>query len=127
MPTESEALASQVIGAAIIVHRELGIGCERSAYAEALAIELHLHDLDVERDVSVKVEYKGHTVGTCQADLLVGGQVAVELETDKRQLEVDTDRLRHYLKIARVPLGLVINFHAQALKNGVRRVRLSQG
>jgi GxxExxY protein len=69
-----------VIGAAIEVHRHLGPGFLESAYEEALAIELKLRGIPFERQVARAIEYKGHEIAQSRLDLLVEGELVVELK-----------------------------------------------
>jgi GxxExxY protein len=77
---EVDELARKVIGAAIEVHRALGSGYLESVYEEALAYEISLNNIPYERQVKVKVTYKGHAVGEGRLDLLVAKILPVELK-----------------------------------------------
>jgi len=76
---ETDRLAQVVIGAAIEVHRALGPGFLESVYEQAMSIELGLLGISFERQVSVAVNYKGHSIGESRLDLLVDGRLIVEL------------------------------------------------
>ncbi|HNT75686.1 MAG TPA: GxxExxY protein [Anaerolineae bacterium] len=122
---EADALARQVIGAAIEVHRYLGVGYLESVYEEALCVELQLQGIPFERQKAIAVEYKGHSVGEGRLDLLVGGCLVVELKTVEAFAPIHQAQVISYLKATGLQLGLLINFHVPVLKDGIRRVVLS--
>jgi len=120
-----DELAHAVIGAAIEVHRNLGAGFQESVYEKALCVELKLRGIPFERQRAVKIDYKGHEVGTGVIDLLVGGKLVVELKTVEELLPVHSAQVISYLKAIGSKLGLLLNFKAAVLKHGIRRVVLS--
>ena len=121
-----DAVATSVVGAAIEVHRFLGPGFLESVYEEALAVELRLRDVPFERQKPLAVEYKSHAVGEGRLDLLVGGCLVVELKAVDLLAPIHTAQLISYLKTLRLPLGLLINFNVPLLKDGIKRVILSE-
>jgi GxxExxY protein len=122
---ESDDLAHAVIGAAIEVHRHLGPGFLEAVYEEALCLELRLRAVPFERQKPIKVEYKGHYVGEGRLDLLVGDRLVVELKAVKHVPPIDQARVISYLKATGHHLGLLLNFHVPALKDGIQRLVLS--
>jgi GxxExxY protein len=77
---DENRLATEVIGAAIEVHRALGPGLLESAYHECLMHELDLRNLPFEQEVPIALEYKGAVVGVAyRADLLVGNKLLGKL------------------------------------------------
>ena len=74
-------LTDKIIGAPSEVHRVLGPVLLESIYEEALFIELQLRGLTVERQIELNVIYKGHTINGLRIDVLVEGQVVVELKS----------------------------------------------
>jgi len=119
-----DALAHQVIGAAIEVHCALGPGYLESLYEEALCVELALRRITFARQVPVPVRYKNVVVGEGRIDLLVGARLVVELKTVDHFTPVHTAQVLSYLKTLRQPLGLLINFKVAVLRKGLRRVVL---
>lgn len=116
-------LSEQIIGAAVEVHRHLGPGLLESAYQECLCRELILRGLSHERQVHLNLEYKGVTIRNAyRADLLVKQRILVELKAVERLEDVHSVQLLTYLRMARLHLGLVINFNAPVLWKGIRRV-----
>lgn len=117
--------ASQVIGAAIEVHRKLGPGFLESVYEEALAIELQLRDVPFVRQAPVAMNYKGYVVGEGRIDMVVADMLLVELKTVEALGEIHRAQVISYLKASRLNLGLLINFHVPVLKDGIQRIIFS--
>ena len=121
---ETDALARQVIGAAIEVHRTLGPGFLESVYEEALCVELAIRGIAFVRQVVVAVNYKGHDVGEGRLDLLIGNELVVELKAVEELAPIHTAQVISYLKTTGKRLALLINFNEPILKNGIRRIAL---
>lgn len=117
-------VTSQVIGAAIEVHRCLGPGLLESVYEEALAIELDLREITYIRQVPVPLVYKGHEIGVYRLDLLVADSVVVEIKSVERQDPLFEAQLLTYLRLTGKRVGLLINFNTHLLKHGVKRLIL---
>ncbi len=122
---ELDYFVHNVIGAAIEVHRLLGPGFLESVYKEALSIELKLRGIPFTRQVVVGVNYKDHIVGKGKLDLLIGGQLIVELKAVEVLAPIHSAQLLSYLKTTGCHLGLLINFNTAILRNGIRRIILS--
>jgi GxxExxY protein len=117
-------LTERIIGAALEVHRELGPGLLESAYDVCLAAELSARGLSVERQKALPVVYKNQQL-ECgyRLDFVVEGSVVLEIKAVERLERVHSVQLLSYLRFARCPIGLLINFHAGFLtRDGVRRV-----
>ena len=119
---ELDELASEVIGAAIEVHRKVGPGFLEAVYLEALGIELELREIPFEREVTTTLTYKGRTIGKGRIDILVDKRLVVELKAIKDLKPLHKAQLLSYLKAMDLRLGLLMNFNNRLLKNGVRRV-----
>ena len=114
-----------VIASAIEVHRELGPGLLERIYEAAMNIELRLRGLNVERQVEVPMLYKGESLGSSyRVDLLVERDLVVELKAVDRLAPVHTAQLLTYLRLLKVPTGLLINFNQAQLRQGIKRVAL---
>ena len=123
MKEESDQLSSVIIGAAIEVHRYLGPGLLENTYERALIFELEQKGLELKTQEPVPVIYKGHSLGTdYKLDLLVNDLVIVELKAVEKVLPIHKAQLLTYLKLKKRWLGLLINFNAPVLKQGVVRV-----
>ncbi len=119
-------LASQVIDAAVEVHRRLGPGFLESVYEQALAVELELRAVPFQRQVAFHVDYKGHEVGEGRMDLLIDSALIVELKAVDRLADIHMAQAISYLKATGVTLALLINFNTPVLLRGVKRVVLSR-
>jgi GxxExxY protein len=119
-----DELTEKIIGAAIEVHRILGPGLLESIYEEALTIELELRSIPFQRQVEIDVQYKGHTIKGQRLDLLVEGQVVVELKSVTNLPEVAMAQVLSYLKASGLKRGLLLNFGAPKLIDGIKRVSL---
>ncbi len=102
-----DALAHSVIGAVIEVHSHLGPGYQEAVYEEALALELGLRGIPCERQVSRAVSYKGQGVGTGKLDLLVDGQLVVELKAVEKLLPLHKAQVISSLRATDCVLGLL--------------------
>lgn len=120
-----EDLTEAVIGAAIEVHRILGPGLLESAYEECLCHELTLRGIPFRRQVALPIVYKGvHLDCGYRMDLVVGDQVVVEVKTVDKLAPVHEAQLLTYLRLAGKSVGLLFNFHAETLKQGLKRMVL---
>ncbi len=120
-----EHLARNVIGAGIEVHRALGAGFLESVYEEALCVELGLRRIRYERQHPIQVMYKGYPVGQGRIDVFVDSRLIVELKAVETLLPIHIAQTLSYLKAAKLPLGLLMNFNVDVLKRGIQRVILT--
>lgn len=120
---ELEAVARVVVNCGYHIHRDLGPGLLESAY-EALLFEMVRRDgLQVERQVPVRMEYKGVVVDNAfRIDLLVERLLIVELKSVEKLAPVHGKQVLTYLRIMRLPLGLILNFGQATFKDGVKRI-----
>lgn len=119
-----DPLTERIIGAAIEVHRTLGPGLLESIYEEALAIEFGLRGIPFERQLEVEVSYKGHIIRGQRLDLLVAGEVVVELKSVAALPEVAMAQVLSYLKATGLRRALLINFGESTLVKGIKRISL---
>ncbi len=119
-----DPLTEAIIGAAIEVHRHLGPGLLESIYEEALCIEMELRGIPFQRQLAVDVVYKERVIKGQKLDLLVGGEVVVELKSLAKVPEVATAQTLSYLKATGLKRTLLINFGAPRLIDGVKRLSL---
>ena len=119
---ETDSLTEKIIGAAIEVHRSLGVGLLESIYEEALCVEMQLRCIAYERQVEITVHYKGHPIKGQRIDLIVEKQVIIELKAVSHLPAAATAQLWSYLKATGLRRGLVINFAEGRLVDGIRRI-----
>jgi GxxExxY protein len=118
-----EKIATRVLDAAFEVHRHLGPGLLESTYEMALCHELSRLGLPFERQKDMPVRYKGvHLDCGYRLDLVVDGEVLVELKAIDALPPVHEAQLLTYLKLADRYLGLLINFNVPLLKQGIKRL-----
>jgi GxxExxY protein len=117
-------LSSQVIKAAINVHKEMGPGLLESVYQSCMIIEMNKVGMKVQSEVPVPINYRGQIVHEegFRLDLLVEDVIIVELKSVEKVQDVHKKQLLTYLRLANKPLGLLINFNEVLLKNGITRI-----
>jgi GxxExxY protein len=115
-----------VIGACIEVHRCLGPGLLESAYEHCVAHELALSGLRFERQRPVPLEYKG-TKLDCgyRLDLVVEESLILEIKCVDALQPIHEAQLLTYLRLTSLRAGLLVNFRANVLKAGLRRLTIS--
>lgn len=121
IPREWNDLTQQIIGAAMRVHTALGPGLLEKLYEDAVCIELTDMRIPFERQKPIRLEYRGRFIGDLRVDLVVNGLVVVELKAIERILEVHKAQLLSYLRSCGIPLGLLINFNHETLREGLTR------
>ena len=118
-------LTHEIIGAAIEVHRTLGPGLLESAYSECLARELSLRGISFEREKPLPVVYKDVKLDCgYRIDFLVDSRVVVELKAIEALAPIHDAIVLTYLRLSGCKIGLLINFHVEVLKDGIKRIVL---
>jgi len=116
-------LSSQIIGAAIEVHKTLGPGLLESAYEECLCHELHLRGVSLERQKQLPVLYKGKCLDCgYRLDIVVEKAIILELKSCEKIEPIHKAQLLTYLKLSSLTLGLILNFNVPVMKNGIVRM-----
>jgi len=119
-----DSLTEKIISAAIEVHRILGPGLLESIYEEALCYELSKRGMPFERQKDVDVVYKDQVIKGQRLDLLVNGEVVVEIKSVRRLEQIFIAQVLSYLKATGIKRGLIINFGQSRLVDGVKRISL---
>jgi len=115
-------IGSQVLEAAIRVHRELGPGLLETVYEVILARELSDLGLNVERQVRVPIIYKGLRFDEgFRADMIVEKEVLLELKSVEQILAAHKKQVQTYLRLTGLKLGYLLNFGQAVLKAGITR------
>jgi GxxExxY protein len=119
---EFDELSRSVIGCAIEVHRTLGPGLLESTYRQCLAYELSHAQIPFQMEVPLPVRYK-HVLLDCayRTDLLVGGDLIVEVKSVETLLPIHQAQILTYMRLAKIPIGLLINFNVTKLQGGIKR------
>lgn len=120
---EENKIAKIVVDTAFQVHKELGLGLLESVYEKILVYELEKRDLFIESQKAIKIKYDNMTFGNAfKADIIVNKLVIIELKSVENILPLYKKQLLTYLKLTNCRLGLLINFGATLIKNGITRV-----
>ena len=120
---DTEAVAKDVVDAAIQVHRALGPGLLESAYQACVAHDLRKRGRRVECEVVVPLEYDGVKIDAgYRLDMCVDGVVLVENKVVDALLPVHQAQLITYLKLTGLSLGFLINWNVALLRDGIKRV-----
>ena len=119
---EHDPLTHSIIGCAIEVHRHLGPGLLESTYEEALCIELTDAALEYTRHIGVPVLYKGRMIGEHRPDLVIANRVVVEIKSVERLNGVHQAQTLAYMRILRMPVGLLMNFNSDVMRTSIRRL-----
>jgi GxxExxY protein len=119
---EFDELSRSVIGCAIEVHRTLGRGLLESTYRQCLAYELSHAQIPFQMEMPLPVRYKDVLL-ECgyRIDLLVGGDLIVEVKSVETLLPIHQAQILTYMRLARIPIGLLINFNVTKLQSGIKR------
>ena len=116
-------LTSAIVAGAIQVHRTLGPGLLEAAYLACLGYELDQQGLRFEREKAVPLVYKDVRLACAyRADLIVEGQVIVEVKALDVIAPIHSRQMLTYLKLADCRIGLILNFGAATLTSGIKRV-----
>jgi GxxExxY protein len=120
-----EALISDAINCAFTVHKELGAGLLESVYERALLFELRALGLNAITQVEVPVMYRGADLGIgFRADIIVNSDFLIELKSVEKITNLHLSQVITYLKLLRFKRGIIFNFNAPLLKNGIKRVSI---
>ena len=104
------ALTDRIIACAIAVHKELGPGFLEAIYEEAFALELDHQQIPYQRQLPVRILYRGVMVGMHRLDLIVDQIVVVELKAVKEIENAHLATCLSYLKATQLRVGLIVNF-----------------
>ncbi|PQA94202.1 GxxExxY protein [Chryseobacterium piscicola] len=120
--TENE-LSYKIIGAALDVHKTLGVGLLESAYEVALAYELRELGFEVKSQVVLPLKYKCEVIDNAyRVDLIVEDMVIIEVKSVLEIHPIFYSQVLTYLKLTNIKLGLLINFNTPLVKDGIHRI-----
>jgi GxxExxY protein len=116
-------LTSGIIGAAVRVHRAFGPGLLENAYLACLCYELTAAGMRYELQKAIPLVYNGVKVDCAyRVDLVVGDSVLVEVKALETITPIQFRQLHTYLRLGQFPIGLLLNFGAATMKEGIKRV-----
>jgi iron complex transport system substrate-binding protein len=105
------------------IHKDLGPGLLESVYEAVLMRALEKRGLRVERQKIISFEYDGMRFEEgLRVDLLVEGQLVIELKSVENLAPVHPKQVLTYLRLMHLPLGLLINFGSATFKEGIQRI-----
>ncbi len=117
-----DELTQAIIGAGIEVHRHLGPGLLESVYETCFIHELNLRGIRYNHQLALPIEYKGIRFDKgYRVDLFIDEKVVVELKAIERVAAAHEAQLLTYMKLLNARVGLIMNFHAPVLKDGITR------
>ncbi len=120
---ELNEISGTVVNAAMKVHSVLGPGLLENAYEACLLHELKKRGVSVRSQVVLPVQYDGEVIDIgYRLDLLVEGEVIVELKAVEKVLPIHEAQLLSYLRLSNKKIGLLINFNVLHLKDGIKRM-----
>jgi GxxExxY protein len=118
-----EAIATDIVDAAIKVHKALGPGLLESAYQQCLAHELRKRGRHVATQVVVPILYDGERIDAgYRLDLFIDDQIIIENKTVDMLLPIHEAQLLTYLKLKNCKLGFLLNWNVKLMKNGIQRI-----
>jgi len=116
-------LSYKIIGSAIEVHKNLGVGLLESTYESALAYELKQSRFNVKQQIYLPLQYKKMNIENAyKIDLLIEDKVIIEVKSVLEIHPVFNAQLLTYLKLANMKLGILINFNTPLIKDGIHRI-----
>ena len=121
VPAEWNALTSRIIEGAMEVHTILGPGLLEGVYEDAVCCEFDLRGIRFERQLSFPVVYKGRVLREQRCDLLVEGLVILELKSTEGVDERYLSTMLGYMRALDIPVGLLLNFNTNHLRDGIHR------
>lgn len=115
-------LSAQILDACICVHKEIGPGLLESVYEYALLKELEIRNIKATNRVGLELFYKGFSTGKFyEIDILVEGEIIIELKAVETMHPVFDAQIISYLKLADKRMGFLVNFNVPKLKDGFKR------
>jgi GxxExxY protein len=121
---ELEELVHRTIGCCITVHREPGPGLVEPVYQRAVGLELDASGVPFEREKAIPITYRGKRLYIHRLDLVVSGQILLELKAVDRLHPVHKAQVLSCLRASKLRLGLLVNFNVVLLPQGIQRIVL---
>ncbi|PZO69502.1 MAG: GxxExxY protein [Pelagerythrobacter marensis] len=121
--TDIDVISAAVVDEAIAVHRLVGPGLFESVYETVLAGRLEKNGWRVRRQVPVAIEIEGHQFDAAfKIDILVEERLILEIKAVEQLSKAHAKQLLTYLRLFRQPVGLLLNFSGETMKEGIRRM-----
>jgi GxxExxY protein len=124
---ELNALTGEIVDSIFQVHSHLGPGYFERIYEEALCEEFFMREISFEKQKDIAVAYKDKKLPShYRLDLIVEGQVIIELKSIERLLPVHEAQVIAYLKMTQMPIGFLVNFNVPLIRDGIKRLVLTE-
>ena len=118
-----EYLANRVVDIATSIHKYLGPGLKGNVYEQCFCFELRKRGIDFKKNVNAPIIYDDFTIDDgIQIDILVDDLIIIQLKTQENEHPIWEAQLLSYLKLTKLQLGFVLNFHVHSMKDGIKRV-----
>lgn len=118
-----DRISGDVVDVAIRLHRDLGPGLLESVYEMVLAQRLERYGYRIARQRAINIDFEGvHIDAAFRLDLLVDDRLIVEIKSVEKLAPVHAKQVLTYLRLTGLPVGLLIKFGGETLKEGVRRL-----
>ncbi|MES2303845.1 MAG: GxxExxY protein [Pseudomonadota bacterium] len=118
-----DSISADVVDCAIHIHRDLGPGLLESVYETLLAASLRRRGYCVDRQWPVDIEFDGMKFPAAfRVDLLVDQRLVVEIKSVEKLGAAHAKQLLTYLRLLKQPVGLLLNFSGETMKEGIRRL-----
>jgi GxxExxY protein len=116
-------ISRDVIGIAMQVHRDFGPGLLESVYETVLAAKLERLGYKVDRQKPIDIEYEDMRFAAAfRIDLLVDDRLILEIKSVDQLSRAHAKQLLTYLRLTALPVGLILNFAGETMKEGIRRL-----
>jgi len=121
-------LTDPILRAAFRVHSELGPGLVERVYEDCLELEFKERGIAYQRQPWIDVSYRHHKIAEAfRADFIVNESVIVELKSVALLNDAHLAQIINYVRLTKLPVGLLLNFNVQRLKYGIRRIEYREG
>jgi len=116
-------IGSIIVDTAVYLHKKLGPGLLESVYEVVLMKLLNKKGLNIQRQVSIPIEFEGECFDEgFRADLFVEGKVIIELKSVEKISPAHKKQLLTYLRLTNTKLGYILNFGGELMKDGIDRI-----
>lgn len=120
---EAEKLTVLVFDHAMFLHKQIGPGIAESVYEELLFDRLTQVGLKVDRQQPVNLVFENKTYQNAfRYDLLVEGILLIELKSIETMGPIHIKQVQTYIRLMSLPIGLLLNFGCETLKQGIRKI-----
>ena len=121
-------LTDSILRAAFVVHSELGPGLNERVYEDCLEIEFKERGIQYRRQAWIDVTYRHHVMKEAfKADFIVNEAVIIEMKSVALLNDVHLAQIINYVRLTKLPVGLLMNFNVQRPKYGIRRIEYREG